>query len=290
MNCRPELPATESNRCDDHKAMVLSELKTKAKRIRRMVFETIGKAGAGHTGGSLSWVEIGTVLYFHVLRIDPSNPEWPERDRFILSKGHSSPTLYCCLAERGYFPREKLDEFDRVNGMLQGHPCMRKTPGVDMSTGSLGQGLSAGVGMALGGEARGLDFHVYVVLGCGEIQEGQVWEAAMFAGFHKIDRLTAIVDYNKVQLTGRINDTLGVEPLRAKWEAFGWKVLEADGHDVRELVEALEKARQIKGKPALVIAHTVKGKGVSFAEGQAEWHGRAPNKAELEQGLKELAD
>lgn len=263
-------------------------LEKQAKKIRHMVFETIGKAGAGHTGGSLSWVEIATVLYFHILKVDPKNPKWVERDRFILSKGHSSPTLYCCLAERGYFSHEKLDEFDRVNGMLQGHPCMLRTPGVDISTGSLGQGLSAGIGMALGGKARRLDFRTYVVLGCGEIQEGQVWEAAMFAGFHKIDRLIAILDYNKVQLTGHINDTLGVEPLRAKWEAFGWKVLEADGHSIKELVDVLEKAKQIKDKPCLVIAHTVKGKGVSFAEGRAEWHGRAPNKEELEKGLNEL--
>ncbi len=266
----------------------IKRLEIRAGKIRHLVFETIGKAGAGHTGGSLSWVEVGTVLYFHILKIDPKNPKWPERDRFILSKGHSSPTLYCCLAERGYFPPEKLDEFDRVNGMLQGHPCMLKTPGVDISTGSLGQGLSAGIGMALGGKSRGWDFRVYVVLGCGEIQEGQIWEAAMFSGFHKIDRLTAILDYNKVQLTSRMNDTLGLEPLREKWESFGWEVLEADGHSIKEIVEVLEQAKQIKGKPSLVIAHTIKGKGISFAEGRAEWHARAPNKEEMEKGLKEL--
>ena len=268
----------------------IETLEKQAKKIRRMVFETIAKAGAGHTGGSLSWVEIGTVLYFHFLKINPTKPCWSDRDRFILSKGHSSPTLYCCLAERGFFPLEKLDEFDRINGMLQGHPCKLKTPGVDMSTGSLGQGLSVGIGMALGRNAKKMDFYVYIVLGCGEIQEGQIWEAAMYAGFHKIDKLIAIIDYNKVQLTASVNETLGMEPLREKWEAFGWKVLECDGHSIAELIETIGDARKVKNKPAVVIAHTVKGKGISFAEHQATWHARAPSKEEFEQGMKELRE
>ena len=268
----------------------VKRLESQAKKIRRMVFETIGNAGAGHTGGSLSWVEIGTVLYFHAMKINPREPGWIERDRFILSKGHSSPTLYCCLAEKGYFPHERLNEFDRINGMLQGHPCMRKTPGVDMSTGSLGQGLSAGIGMALGRELKNLDFHVYVLLGCGELHEGQVWEAAMYAGFHRMEKLVAIIDYNKVQLTGAIDETLGVEPLREKWEVFNWKVFECDGHNIAELVKNIGEAKGVEGKPVVIIAHTVKGKGISFAENRAAWHARAPSSDELKKGLEELAD
>ncbi len=268
--------------------MNIQDLERKASKIRRMVIETIGNAGAGHTGGSLSWVEIGTVLFFRILKIDPGNPGWEERDRFILSKGHASPTLYCCLAERGYFPVEKLKEFDRVNGMLQGHPDMRKTPGVDISTGALGQGLSVGIGMALGGRMRGLDFRVWVLLGDGEVQEGQVWEAASYAGFHKIGNLTAIIDYNRLQLCEFTDEILPVEEVGKCWEIMGWEVFHVDGHSIPALVEVMERVRSIKNAPTLIIAHTVKGKGISFMENRVEWHSRPPNREEMEKALEEL--
>jgi len=268
----------------------IAELRRRARRIRRLVLKTIADVGAGHTGGSLSAVEILTVLYYHALNIDPNDPAWPERDRFVLSKGHASVALYCALAERGYFPAEKLREFDRIDGMLQGHPCMRQTPGVDMSAGSLGQGLSCGIGMALGGLAKEMDFRVYVLLGCGELQEGQVWEAAMYAGVHRLDRLTAIVDYNSVQLAGTIKDTLSVEPLAEKWRAFGWEVFECDGHLIHELVDTIGQAAQVKGKPQVIIAKTVKGKGVSFMEDKYAWHAKAPTEEELAKALAEVGE
>jgi len=267
----------------------MRELKQEAHRIRTLIVKTIGNAGAGHTGGALSAVEILTTLFFHTMKVDPANPQWPERDRFILSKGHSSVVLYCALAEKGYFPHSTLDEFDHVDGSLQGHPDMNKTPGVDISTGSLGMGLSAGIGMALAGIYKKIDFRVYVVLGCGEIQEGQIWEAAMYAGHHKIDRLTAIIDWNKLQLALSARDTLDLEPLAPKWEAFGWAVFECDGHNVEDLVKTIDEAKKVKGKPQVVIAHTVKGKGVSFAENAVGWHAKAPNKEEMEKALEELA-
>ena len=267
---------------------VAAPLHARSQRTRRLILGTIAHARAGHTGGSLSATDILTVLYFHAMKIDPVNPTWPERDRFILSKGHSSPALYCTLAQRGYFPEERLREFDRADGMLQGHPCMLRTPGVDISTGSLGQGLSCGIGMALGGLAKGLDFHVYVLLGCGELQEGQVWEAAMYAGAHGLDRLTAIVDYNGVQLSGTVQEVLSVEPLAEKWRAFGWEVSECDGHSIPDLMDTLGCAAEVKGKPTLVIARTVKGKGVSFMENRCAWHGKAPSQEELAKALVEV--
>ena len=266
------------------------ELQKKARKIRRLVIQTIGNAGAGHIGGACSAVEIMTILYFHVMNVDPVNPAWPDRDRCILSKGHSSPAWYCVLAEKGFFPHERLDEFDRIDGMLQGHPDMLKTPGVDMSTGALGQGLSAGIGMALGREMLGKNFHVFVVLGDGELQEGQVWEAAMYAGFHKIPGLIVIVDYNKLQLTGRTAEVLGIEPLAEKWKAFGWKVLDCDGHDIKQLVKTVDAAKEIKASPVVIIAHTIKGCGISFIANRVEWHAKAPNKEELEKALAELEE
>ena len=228
-------------------------------------------------------------LYFRILRIDPSRPDWPDRDRFILSKGHASPGYYCTLARRGYFAEERLAEFDAVDSMLQGHPCMRKTPGVDMLTGSLGQGLSAGAGMILGRDRLGMQFHVYVLLGDGELQEGQVWEAAMFAGRHRLTGVIGIVDYNRVQLSGTVSGTLDLEPLADKWKAFGWQVFECDGHEIGELVDTIEQARRNSDSgPVVVIAHTTKGRGISFMEGKYQWHGRAPNEEERRQALAEL--
>lgn len=265
------------------------ELKQLCRHIRKSVINTIADAKAGHTGGSLSEVEILTALYFRVMNIDPAEADMPERDRFILSKGHSSPGYYCTLAKRGYFDEAKLAEFDRIDSMLQGHPCMLKTPGVDMSTGSLGQGLSAGIGMVLGRDQRGLDFNVYVLIGDGELQEGQNWEAAMYAGHHKLTGLVAIVDHNMVQLTGTLADTLGLGPLADKWKAFGWQVLECDGHEIADVVRALEQAAKSgESGPVVVIARTVKGKGVSFMEGKYQWHGKAPDEEERRQALAEI--
>ncbi len=267
----------------------IQELKEICRYIRKSIINTIANAGAGHTGGSLSEVEILVALYFHIMKIDPHNPAWQERDRFILSKGHSSPGFYCVLAKRGYFKEERLVEFDRIDSMLQGHPCMLKPPGVDMSTGSLGQGLSAGIGMVLGRDKRKMHFTVYVLMGDGELQEGQVWEAVMYAGRHKLTGLIGIVDYNKVQLTGTVADTLDLEPLADKWKVFGWSVLECDGHDIADVVKTIEQARDMsKSCPVAVIAHTVKGKGVSFMEGKYEWHAKAPNEEERQKALAEI--
>ena len=268
----------------------VEELNRIANEIRRLVLVTVYKAGAGHTGGALSIPELLSVLYFDAMKIDPSRPDWLERDRFILSKGHASVALYAALCLRGYFGRECMCEFDRIDGRLQGHPDMLKTPGVDMSTGSLGQGLSAGIGMAIGRDRRGLDFTVYVLLGDGELQEGQVWEAAMYAGVHRIRKLIAIVDYNQLQLTGWTKDTLDIEPLADKWRAFGWDVLECDGHNVAEISETVEKAKAIESRPVVIIAHTLKGKGVSFIAGSVSWHAKAPTTEELEKAIEELGE
>ncbi len=267
----------------------IADLERICRHLRTSIINTVADARVGHTGGSLSEVEILTALYFRVLNIDPSRPDWPERDRFILSKGHASPGYYCTLAYRGYFPEEKLAQFDAVDSMLQGHPCRLKTPGVDMSTGSLGQGLSAAAGMILGRDCLALQFKAYVLLGDGELQEGQVWEAAMFAGVRRLTGLIAIVDRNDVQLSGTVVDTLALEHLADKWKAFGWQVVECPGHDIGAVVTAMEQARQLSTTgPVVVIAHTVKGKGVSFMEGKYQWHGRSPNEEERRQALAEI--
>lgn len=269
--------------------METNELKTLCQAIRRSIVETIGNAGVGHIGGSLSEVEILAALYFHVMRIDPTRPTWDDRDRFVLSKGHASPGLYCTLAKRGYFEEKRLDEFDQLGGMLQGHPCMIKTPGVDMSTGSLGQGLSAGVGMVLGRDFRKLAFNVFVLIGDGELQEGQNWEAAMYAGTHRLRGLIAIIDNNQVQLAATTNETLRVEPIAEKWRAFGWQAMECDGHDIDDVVKTLETATQMSFEgPVVVVAHTVKGKGVSFMEGRCQWHAKAPNANEMVTAMAEI--
>jgi len=268
----------------------ISELKHLCRECRKLIVNTTAQAGCGHTGGSLSEVEILVALYFKVMNIDPGDPTWIERDRFILSKGHATPGYYSVLALRDYFPLEVLGEFDQINSCLQGHPCMNRTVGVDMSTGSLGQGLSAGIGMTLGRERRQLGFTVYVLLGDGEIQEGQIWEAAMYAGFHQIKGLVAILDYNRVQLAGKVPDTLDLEPLADKWKAFRWQVKECNGHDVAEVTQTIASAKTLSWEtgPVLVIAHTVKGKGVSFMEHQFMWHGRAPDANERLQALAEI--
>jgi transketolase len=267
----------------------IPELEKMAKQLRRDVITMIATAGSGHPGGSLSAADIVTALYFKVMRHDPKNPQWPDRDRFVLSKGHAAPILYAALAECGYFPVEELSTLRKLDSRLQGHTDRTLTPGVEMSAGSLGQGLSYGIGIALAGRLDKRDYQVYVLLGDGECEEGQVWEAAMFAPHHKVDRLTAIVDHNDLQLDGRVCDIMGIEPLADKWRAFNWHVLEINGHDMGEILKALKKARDIKGKPTVIIAHTIKGKGVSFMEGNVDFHGKAPTPEEAEIALKELA-
>ncbi|MBI4187902.1 MAG: transketolase [Chloroflexi bacterium] len=269
--------------------MSVAEMTVMAKKLRRHIITMIGKAGSGHPGGSLSAVEIATALYFRVMRHNPENPTWPDRDRFILSKGHAAPLLYAALAESGYLPVEELDTLRQLSSRLQGHACCTTTPGIEMSAGSLGQGLSFGIGVALAGRLNAQDYRVYVLLGDGECDEGQVWEAAMAAAHFKVDNLVAIVDNNGLQIDGWNRDVMSLAPFNKKWEAFGWNVIEVDGHDLNQIIDAFGQARAVKGQPTAIIAHTIKGKGVSFMENKAAFHGKAPTAAEVELALKELA-
>jgi len=271
-----------------HDDKLVEKLSKIAKEIRKDVLLMTTKVGSGHPGGSLSAADIMTALYFHHLRHDPKNPRWEDRDRFILSKGHACPVLYAALARCGYFPKETLWTLRKVGSILQGHPDMTKTPGVEASTGSLGQGLSIGLGMALAARLDQMDYRVYVLLGDGELDEGQVWEAAMAAAHYKIDNLTAIVDLNGLQLDGFTKDIMSLDPVADKWRAFGWHVIEIDGHNMREILDALDKAERIKYKPTVIIAYTIKGKGVSFMENQVQYHGKPLTEEELERALKEL--
>ena len=269
-------------------AYSIREMEVLAKKLRRHIIEMTGKAGSGHPGGSLSAVEIVTALYLRVLRHDPKNPQWEERDRFILSKGHAAPLLYATLAECDYFPVEQLTTLRQLDSCLQGHTDCTRVAGVEMSAGSLGQGLSFGIGVALAGRLNLLKYRVYVLLGDGECDEGQVWEAAMAAAHFKLDSLVAIVDNNGLQIDGWNRDVMNLEPFAKKWEAFGWHVIEVNGHDFTQLIDAFEKAKHVKGQPTVIIAHTIKGKGVSFMENNVEFHGKAPTPAEMEKALKEL--
>ncbi|UCH08837.1 MAG: transketolase [Deltaproteobacteria bacterium] len=268
--------------------MTIEELEAMAVTIRCDIIEMIATANAGHPGGSLSAADIVTALYFRVMRIDPSKLDWPDRDRFILSKGHACPVWYAALAERGYFDRSHLNTLRQMNSILQGHPDMKRTPGIDMTAGSLGHGLSAGVGIALSGKLRKKDYHVWVVVGDGESQEGSVWEAAMASAKWKLDNLTAILDHNNLQNDDCVADEMPIEPVADKWRAFGWHVVEIDGHNMTEIVEALEGAKTFKGMPTIIIARTIKGKGVSFMENVVDWHGKAPCREEAEQALEEI--
>lgn len=266
-----------------------NKLRQIAKQVRRNIISMVAEANSGHPGGSLSAVEILTYLYFQEMKVDPANPHWPERDRFILSKGHAAPVLFSTLAERGFFPREELLTFRRINSRLQGHPDMKKAPGVDMSTGSLGQGISVSIGTALAGKLDEKDYRVYVLMGDGESQEGQVWEAAMAAAHYKLDNLTVILDNNGLQIDGPCSEVMSPVPIDDKFRAFGWHVEIIDGHSYQEIAAALAKARKVRGRPTMIIARTVKGKGVSFMEDQVGWHGTAPNKDQAEKALAELA-
>jgi transketolase len=268
----------------------IPELADIAKRVRRDIVTMITAAKSGHPGGSLSAVELLVELYFNTMRIDPANPKWADRDRFILSKGHAAPVLYSVMAERGYAdaPKDKLNTLRTYGSIFQGHPDMRFIPSLEASTGSLGQGLSLGLGMALGARLDSRPSRIYVMLGDGEIQEGQIWEAAMAAPFHKADNLVAIVDYNGIQLDGFVKDIMEVSPLADKWRAFGWHTLEINGHDPNAVRSAFEEAAATKGKPTAIVAHTVKGKGVSFMENNPKFHGVAPTQDELKLALQEL--
>lgn len=263
-------------------------LKAKCREVREDILRMITEAGSGHPGGSLSAVELLVGLYLVKLHHRPADPEWPERDRFILSKGHIAPALYAVMAHAGYFPREELLTLRKLGSRLQGHPASLKLPGLEVSSGSLGQGLSVGVGLALGARLDGAAWRTYVLLGDGETQEGQVWEAAMSAGHYRLDNLCAIVDRNYLQIDGNTEDVMTLDPYADKWKAFNWNVLEIDGHDLREVIEAYDQAERMKGKPTVIIARTVKGKGVPFMEDQAGWHGKAPKPAELDEALKHL--
>lgn len=265
----------------------IGQLEAKAADIRREILAMVHEAKSGHPGGSLSATDIVTALYFHVMNIDPERPRWEDRDRFILSKGHACPVLYSALAEKGYFGMSEISTFRKFHSILQGHPDMNKTPGVDMSSGSLGNGLSAGLGMALAGKWKRKNYKVYVMLGDGELSEGIVWEAAMAASHYKLDNLVAIVDGNGLQITGRVEDVLDSSPLADKWRAFGWALVEIDGHDMGAILDAFEQVRRA-ARPTVILAKTVKGKGVSFMENNADWHGRAPSDAEYATAMLEL--
>lgn len=264
------------------------ELKKIANNVRKGIVTSVHSAKAGHPGGSLSAADIFTYLYFEEMNIDPKNPKMENRDRFVLSKGHTAPGLYSALANRGYFPVEELTTLRKLGSRLQGHPCMQDTPGVDMSSGSLGQGISAAAGMALSAKLDNRDFRVYTLLGDGEIQEGQVWEAAMFAGSRKLDNLVVIVDNNGLQIDGPIDEVNSPYPIGAKFEAFNFNVVEIDGHDFDQIADAFKQAKECKGKPTAIIMKTIKGKGVSFMENQVSWHGSAPNDEQCKQALEEL--
>ncbi len=270
------------------KSLSLSQMGAMAKTLRRHIISMIGKAGSGHPGGSLSAVEILIALYFRVLQHKPQDPNWPNRDRFILSKGHAAPVLYATLAESGYFPVGELSTLRQLDSRLQGHTDRTVTPGVEMSAGSLGQGLSFTIGVALAGRLNSQQYRAYVLLGDGECDEGQVWEGAMAAAHFKLDNLVAIVDRNEQQIDGWTRDVMNLEPFDKKWLSFGWHVIEVDGHDLAQLIDAFEQAKLVKGQPTVIIAHTTKGKGVSFMENNPNFHGKAPNAEEVEIALKEL--
>ncbi len=270
------------------KTKKVEDLAAICRTTRRQIIQMITAAKSGHPGGSLSSVEILVTLFFDKLRHDPNNPSWEDRDRFILSKGHAAPVYYSVLAQCGYTPADELNNLRKLGSVYQGHPDMRFIPALEASTGSLGQGLSIGLGMALAAKLDNSPSRTYVVLGDGEIQEGQIWEAAMFGAFHKVDNIVAIVDYNRIQLDGFVKDIMDLEPLTEKWKSFGWHVLDIDGHSIPALQAAYEEAEKTKGKPTCIVANSVKGKGVSFMEDNPKYHGVAPSQQEMETALQEI--
>jgi len=268
--------------------VAVDQLEDIAKQVRRDTLVMLNRAGSGHTGGSLSSVEILTALFFSKMRHKPLDPLWDQRDRFVLSKGHAAPAFYAVLARCGYFPLEDLVSLRKLGSHLQGHPDCKFTPGVEVSTGSLGQGLSMANGISLALKLDGKPSRVYVLLGDGEVQEGQIWEAAMSAAHYKLDNLCAILDHNHLQIDGTVEEVMNIEPLSDKWRAFGWKVFNINGHDYAQILTAFDKAEKTKGQPSIIIAETIKGKGVSFFENKVEYHGVAPTDEELERALREL--
>jgi transketolase len=266
----------------------ISELEAKAREARRLIIRMLTEAGSGHPGGSLSAIDIITALFFHEMKVDPKNPLWPDRDRFVLSKGHGVPALYAALALRGYFSPEETLTLRKLGSPFQGHPDRMRMPAVEACTGSLGQGLSIAEGMAMGLRLDKKNNRVYCLVGDGEIQEGQIWEAAMSIPMHKLTNMCVFLDYNKYQIDGDVRQIMFMDPIK-KFEAFGWNVLEIDGHKIEEILKSLEKARAEKNKPTIVVAHTIKGKGVSFMENINKWHGSSPSREEAEKALKELA-
>ncbi|MBN1188612.1 MAG: transketolase [Dehalococcoidales bacterium] len=280
----PEINSKQPER----QPLSIDQMKSIARKMRRDIVSMIGAAGSGHPGGSLSAVEILTALYFKVLRHDPSNPRWEDRDRFILSKGHAAPVLYAALSECGYIPESELRTLRKIDSRLQGHPECTLTPGVEMSAGALGQGLSYAIGAALAARLDAKNYYTYVLIGDGECDEGQIWEAAMAAAHFKLDRLIAVVDNNGIQIDGWNKDVMNIEPLADKWKSFNWNVLEIDGNNLSQVIQALESARASSGRPSVIIAHTVKGAGVSFMENNPDFHGKAPGAEELQKALKEL--
>ena len=266
----------------------LESLKHEAAMIRLGILDGTHAAASGHPGGSLSIADIMSYLYFAEMRVDPANPKWADRDRFVLSKGHAAPALYATLARKGFFPFEDLVTLRRVDSVLQGHPDMKYIPGVDMSTGSLGQGISAAVGMALAAKIDGKDYRTYAIVGDGESEEGQVWEALMFAARHDLDNLCVVIDYNGLQIDGPVADIVNPAPYEGKLASFGFHVITIDAHDFDQIENAFHEAKTVKGKPTAIVANSVKGKGVSFMEGQVKWHGSAPNDAQYEQAVAEI--
>ncbi len=266
----------------------LNRLKRTACQLRWDIVKMIGEAGSGHPGGSLSAVEIVTALYFYIMRHDPANPNWEDRDRFVLSKGHSAPLLYSALAESNYFPKEELWTLRKLGSILQGHPDMKRTPGVEISSGSLGQGFSVACGMALAGKMDRKDYYVYVLLGDGETQAGIVWEAAMFAAHYQLDNLCAFVDLNKLQIDGPVEEVMNIEPIVDKWKAFGWWAKKINGHSFPEIINAVEEAKEIKNQPKVILADTVKGKGVTCMEGNVDFHGKAPSYDQMKEALNKF--
>jgi len=266
----------------------LTELKKTAANVRLGIVEAVYSASSGHPGGSLSIAEALTYLYFEEMNVDPKNPTWEDRDRLVLSKGHTSPALYSVLAQRGFFPVEDLKTFRQIDSYLQGHPDMKGVPGVDMTTGSLGLGISAACGMAKAAKIKGKDYRTYAIVGDGESQEGQVWEACMFAAHYKLDNLCVYLDWNGLQIDGKITDVMNPTPYKEKFEAFGFNVISIDAHDFEQIEAAFNAAKECKGKPTVIIARSIKGKGVSYMEDQASWHGSAPNKEQYEQAVAEI--
>ncbi|HAH86771.1 MAG: transketolase [Armatimonadota bacterium] len=268
---------------------LLRMLNEKATEMRKDIVVMVGAAGSGHPGGSLSSADIVSALYFHIMKYDVNNPSWPDRDRFVLSKGHASPVLYAALANAGFFPREEITTFRAINSRLQGHPDKNKLPGVEFSTGSLGQGLSAACGMAIAGKLDNKDYRVFCLIGDGESEEGQIWEAAMSAAHFKLDNLVAVTDFNGLQIDGPTCEIMAINPIPEKWKAFGWNVIEIDGHDYTQILDALSGKGKVPGKPTMIVAKTLKGKCVSYMEDICDWHGKAPNPEQVKQALEDLS-